>query len=312
MNLNGYEIVQEGKIAKIARVFDEDWIDLNIAESNPEEIIDRLNHSKTKVDIFTFSQRLPHTTPNFSYPVFWENVAAVPITDYDGWWMKRLPQVTRKSIRRSAKRGLEIRYVEFSDELVEGIMGINNDAAFRQGVPFIHYGKDFDTVKREYATFLDRSDFIGAYYNDELIGILKLVHMKEMSSILQIMSKDAHYDKRPTNAMIAKAVEICVEKKAPFLIYGKYIYGNKVINPLTEFKRRNGFERMDIPRYYVPLTARGKMAMRLNLHLRMIDILPNSLINYFVGMRGTFYSKIHPLVSSRNKDKNLKLSVMNH
>ena len=82
-----------------------------------------------------------------------------------------------------------------------------------------------------------------------------------------------HYDKRPMNALIAKAAEIYKQKRISQLIYGKFIYGNKRRSSLVEFKRRNGFEQVNFPRYYVPLTFRGKIlvGLRLYTYLNSID-----------------------------------------
>ena len=71
-----------------------------------------------------------------------------------------------------------------------------------------------------------------------------------------------HYDKRPANALIAKAVEICEQEGISHLMYCNYVY-NDPKSSLTEFKRRNGFEKVLLPRYYIPLTPKGKIALRL-------------------------------------------------
>ena len=63
----------------------------------------------------------------------------------------------------------------------------------RQGRPFWHYGKDIDSVRIENATFSERSDFLGAYCGDELIGFIKLVYMGQSSWCDAILIKD----KRP-------------------------------------------------------------------------------------------------------------------
>ena len=69
-----------------------------------------------------------------------------------------------------------------------GITKIYNESPMRQGKPFWHYGKDFETVRRENATFLNRSYFIGAYFENELIGFIKLVYEKNFASMMQIIS----------------------------------------------------------------------------------------------------------------------------
>ena len=51
--------------------------------------------------------------------------------------------------------------------------------------------------------------FLGAYYENELVGFIRLIYVGKEASIIQVLSKMKHYDKRPTNALISKAVEIC-------------------------------------------------------------------------------------------------------
>ncbi len=286
--VDNVNIIFTGKILKWASIQDEAWLK-DIPLTDPQKFIYAIKQNKNKADILTFSQKLPDTEPKYGYPMEWDNVAAVPIITFEDWWEKRLPQVTRKSIRRAVKRGVSSKVVEFNDELVQGIIGVNNDTPIRQGLPNVDYGKDFDVVKNEYSSFLENTIFIGAYLKDELIGIIKMIDLGASASIMQIVSKPSHYDKRPTNVLIKKAVEVCNEKGIKYLIYGKYVYGNKTDSSLTEFKRRNGFEQIDIPKYYIPLTIRGKIAMKLGIHLGLLKILPSGLINFLRNLRTKWY-----------------------
>src|SRR5207247_2863912 len=128
----------------------------------------------------------------------------------------------RKDVRRSAKRGCVVTVTEFNAELVRGIVEIYSESPIRQGKAFSHYRKDFDAVQREHSTFLERSTFIGAYYKDELIGFMKIVFVGKVAAMMQFLSKISHYDKRPANALIAKAVEHCAREGMSYLTYGKY------------------------------------------------------------------------------------------
>src|SRR5262249_61645658 len=130
----------------------------------------------------------------------------------------------------------------------------------------------------------------GAYVNDELIGLIQLIYMGEVAAILELLTKSSHYDKRPANALIAKAVELCAADGLSYLTYGKYTYGNKgTDNPLTEFKRRNGFEEFRIPRYYVPLTSTGRLVLACRLHRGALGILPQTAIASLLNLRGKWY-----------------------
>jgi len=286
--VDGKTVIVSGKWIKMASVQSEDWLEGHVIE-DPELFITRLKETSLKADILTFSQKLPETRPRFKYSMEWENVAATPTTSFSEWWEQRLPQESRKNVRRAAKRGVDVRLAEFNDELICGISKIYNEAPLRQGRPFWHYGKDVATVKRENSSFLERSDFIGAYYRGELIGFVKLVYLGKVASLLQIVCMNSHYDKRPANALIAKAVELCEQKGMAYLIYGKFVYGNNYRSQLTEFKRRNGFERVLIPKYYVPLTTKGKFALRLRLHRDFKEMLPGPLIFFLTNLRARFY-----------------------
>jgi hypothetical protein len=104
-----------------------------------------------------------------------------------------------------------------------------------------------------------------------------------------ILAKIAHRDKAPINALLAKAVEICAQKGVPYLRYDKLIYGSKGIDSLSEFKLHNGFQKYDVPRYYVPLTTRGKMYLALNLQKGRRGILPPWLAKLMLELRRKLY-----------------------
>ena len=103
-----------------------------------------------------------------------------------------------------------------------------------------------------------------------------MVHVGDIASIMQILTHQRHFDKKPANALIAKAVQVCEEKRMSHFVYCQYVYGNNTDSPLTEFKRRNGFEQVLLPRYYIPLTVRGKLAIRCGLHLGLEGFFPRA------------------------------------
>jgi hypothetical protein len=289
IDINGRAVVVAGKWIKVATIQDEYWLEGELED--PEAFIRSLKEHRSKgfkADIFAFTQKLPNVRPRHAYPMEWDNVAAICLSSFEEWW-KRLPTETRRNVRLSTKRGVVTQVTELNKDFIRGIVEINNESPFRQGRRFHHYGKDVDTVRKDYSTFLERSEFIGAYDGGELIGFMKIVYIGEVAAIMQILSKTSHYHKKPANALIAKAVEHCQKKNLSFLTYMKYRYGNKRENPLTEFKRRNGFEEFPVPRYYVPLTAKGKICMALKLHRDLVGILPEALIYPLLSLRRMWY-----------------------
>jgi hypothetical protein len=178
-----------------------------------------------------------------------------------------------------------IKVAPFSDELMRGLLEIYNETPVRQNRPFWHYGKDFQTVKNENSSYLDQSYFIAAYYDSELIGLIKLVKFGQYASIMQIISKIKHRDKATNNGLLEKAVEICANEGIPFLVYANFIYGKKGEDKLTDFKESIGFEKMEVPRYYIPVSLKGKLVLKLNLHHGFVHILPEKVFKFLLEVR---------------------------
>jgi hypothetical protein len=271
-----------GKLIKTARIEEEWYHDVE----NPASLIKGLKESKSGADIFTFWQRLPEAKPKYNYYMEWDAIAALPIKSFDYWYKKQIDNNARRAIKRAEARGVEVKVANFDDDFVKGMTSIFNETPIRQGKPFWHYGKDMQTVRKEFSRYLYREDLIGAYYNGELIGFIMLAHAGKYALTGQIISKIAHRDKSPNNALIAKAVEFCENKKIPYLVY--FMWGR---GSFSEFKRRNGFEKTLLPRYYIPLTIKGAIALKLHLHHGFVGILPEKLILRLIGLRSKWYAR---------------------
>ena len=287
--VNGKELVSTGKWLRVARVRGEEMMEEGLKD--PEVYCAALRSAERKTlgaDIFTFTQKATTTQPIFSYPIEWESVAGIRSIDFEGWW-EALPQVTRKNVRRSQKRGVTIRVKEFDRELIEGIRSVNDDCPVRQGMKNAYFGQTFDDTQRRYGEFAGRCDFICAYSQEEAIGFLHLVYRQDTAAILNLTVKPSHSDERPANALIAKAVELCCARGISLLTYGLYNHGNKRENSLREFKDRNGFTEIVVPRYFVPLTLWGRIGMKVKLHRGLVGILPHSIITSGVAARSLWY-----------------------
>jgi hypothetical protein len=292
-------VVVTGKWIRTAQIKDEEVVE-GVTVEDPESFIAKLRESELRADVFTFAQRPPEITPKYDYHWEWDNWAAIPTTCFKEWW-ENLPQEARKNVRRSTRRGLVIKVVEFDEDLVNGVFRIYNHTAVKDGRLFWHFGKSFETIKRELATYLDRSEFIGAYWNEELIGFIKMVYVDRVATLMHIISMNEHHDKRPMNALIAKAAELCEQKGISQLIYGKFIYGNKRRSSLVEFKRRNGFEQVNFPRYYVPLTLRGEVFVRLRLYRDLNALIPEPILQPLLSLRAWYYKTITTKLALQQK-----------
>jgi hypothetical protein len=279
----------EGRLIRIARLEGDGFEFLE----DPDAALNDLRQLKGRIDLFTFIQKLPATSPKYSYPMEWDNVAALSISTFDHWWARQINDKTRNMVRRAEKKGVAVREVPFDDVLVQGISAIYNESPIRQGKPFWHYGKDLETVRKENGTFLDRSVFIGAFLGGSLIGFAKLVsdEVRGQAGLMQIISMIQHRDKASANALIAQSVRSCAERRIPYLVYAKFSYGKKQRDSLSDFKRYNGFQRMELPRYYIPLTLAGQAALRLGLHRGLVDHIPESVLARLREIRNLWYNR---------------------
>lgn len=268
-------------LVSVASLEDEWYEDVN----NPDSVIGALADSEVRPDIFTFWQRVPETEPRYQYYTEWESLAVLPIKSFDYWWNKQAKGTTRNMVRKSQKAGVEVREATFDDDFVRGMVDIFNEVPVRQGFPFWHYGKDFETVKREFSQFLFREDLIGAYYQGELIGFAMLANAKRYGVIGMFISKMNHRDKATNNALMAKTIEVCEKRRLPYLVYTTWRDTS-----LVDFKRHSGFQEMRVPRYFVPLTQKGKLALKLGFHRQLKDHLPNVVKKPLKELRKRWYN----------------------
>jgi hypothetical protein len=262
----GLTLVVRGRFLTTAEIFDEYWLE---RESLPDArlVVAELERQPHRPDLFTFAQRVPDVAPAYgAYRRELDNYAVLPLSTYDHWFQQQVPSATRRNIRASEKRGVTVRVCRYDDDYVAGISSIYNETPVRAGRRFWHFGKDLDRVRAENGTYAARSTFLAAYLRDEMVGYLKVVWDERTAAIMQILSKSAFLDARPNNALLAEAVRQSCARGVGHLIYETFQYGNKAGDSLARFKENNGFVRMDIPRYYVPLTAKGSLALQLGLH----------------------------------------------
>jgi len=299
LTVDGKTVVVTGGRLKMAAVADEEFI-AGEPVAEPDAFVERLRQRRVQADIFNFARKQGTAALRVPHLMESDNWAVIRISSYAAW-LEKLSQDTRRNVRKATKAGVVLKQLEFTDELVRGISGIYNETPVRQGRPFWHYGKDLETVKRENGTFLERSVFIAAFFKDEIIGFLKMVYVERTASIMQILTKNEHYDKRPANALIAKAVEVCEAAGMTSLVYCKYIYGKNDESPLTEFKRRSGFEQLLYPRYFVPLTLKGRIALALRLHHGISGIVPKPIWRFLLRARARFYETTKRRKASRRE-----------
>jgi len=289
MRVCGKDIEIHGHLVRIASP----ELDQYELLSDPEALVNGLRTSGARIDLFTFMQLMPETSPKYTYPMEWDNLAVLPVSTFDHWWGQQIGFKARNKARQAEKKGITFREVPFDDSLVRGIWEVYNESPIRQGKPNVHFGKDIHTVRKEEATFLDRSFFIGASLGEELIGLMKLTTSdnQRQAYLMNIVSMIKHRDKAPTNALIAHAVRSCATRGINYLVYSNFGYGKKQRDSLSDFKQSNGFQRIDLPRYYVPLTRTGWVAFRLGLHHRLIDLLPESVSAKLRELRKAWYKR---------------------
>lgn len=281
IQVNGLALSVKGTLCRTARLRDEGYEFVD----DPENFCRAMKASMPGADLFTFAQRIAEPLPKHAYRQEWDELAVLPIQSFDHWWRRQIKDKTRNMVRKAEKMGVVVRPVELDDELVRGIKVIYDESPMRQGKPFKHYGKDLETLHRDHATYRDRSDFLGAYAQGRFVGFVKLVHQPGWSSLMQIISLIAERNKAPTNALIAKAIEVCAQKGVPLLQYG--IWSRRGVG---DFKEHHGFRLYQVPRYYVPLSLAGRAAIAMGLHRPLSSRLPGTWLDRAAAIRANWNS----------------------
>jgi hypothetical protein len=261
-------VIRKKGFARIARDIREYKKDVVPTSRFIEKLVDR------GTDIFTFIERkwcctIPN--PSHSWVRTEDNIALLQVTTYDRWW-ENVGKKTRNMVRKAEKSGVKTEVVEPSKKLAEGIWKIYNETPIRQERAFSYYGISLQTVTRGVLSARNCT-FIGAFHQDELVGFIELEYGDKIAVIAQILSLQKHSDKAVNNALVAKAVEVCVTKKIGCFMYGRI--GNHP--SLDKFKQNNDFTKFSLTRYYVPITKKGRIATKIGLHREIKDVLPQPI-----------------------------------
>jgi len=296
MDICGKEIRIEGTLIRLARVAEGyDFVE------NPGQLISALREAGIRVDLLTFMEHLSDPGRKHDFFMEWDNLAAMRVETFDQWFTQCVDSKMRNKLRKAEKIGVKVREVPFDDSLIAGIAAINNECPIRQGRRFPHYGDALETVRRKNGTFVERSVFIGVFFEDALIGYAKLVTDEAggQAGLMQILSMVRHRDKAPNNLIIAQAVRSCAERKIPYLWYANFAYGKKQRDSLSDFKKENGFQRIDLPRYYVPCSRLGQVALHLGLHRGFREYVPKALLEKARKIRNSWYARQTERVKER-------------
>ena len=285
VRLAGHTCVIERGALTVVHLQDEWFEDLQ----QPGALLDELQGSGIKADLFTFWQRLPHVEPSHPYPLEWQDIAVLPLTTHEHWWKNQIRPRVRSQIRKAEKDGLVVKEVPYDDEFVRGMTAIFNESPVRQGRPFWHYGKDFETVKQQFSRYLFREWMIGAYQDGRMVGFMMLANAGRFALTGQIISSLHHRDLSPNNTLISKAVESCAARGLSHLVY---LFWSD--DSLGEFKRRCGFEKVRVPRYCVPLTWKGRLALKTGLHHGWQAALPAGMVRSLKQARSAWYERRAP------------------
>jgi hypothetical protein len=240
--------------------------------SPSEELFQKLR--RMEVDVFTFLERkwcFTISNPKEDWTKTDDNVAIIQTPSNYQDWLKVIGKKTRNMIRKAEKSGIRTEIASPDEKLTDGIWTTYNETPIRQERGFPHYGMPLETVRK--IVFQPNCTFIAAYFQDEFAGFVQLVHGENITIISQILSLQKHRDKAVNNALIAKVIEFCATNNFKWIMYGRI--GNHP--SLDDFKQSNGFHRLVLVRYFVPLTPKGRIAIRLGLQREVKDSLPRSI-----------------------------------
>jgi hypothetical protein len=275
MQIDNTEISLNGKFFRIAKLYHE-WFEFL---DEPAALVEKMKKNKPIPDLFTFVQETHVPRPEFPFHRETAFASVLTIKSFDDWW-DNLHFKARNKARKAQKTGVEIHETELNEVFIRGVEKVYNESPLRQGRKFTHYGKSFDQIKEDLSSFKDKSIFIGAYFNGELIGFMKLFQGNGILRTIHIIATIAHRDKCVMDALIARAVKLCDEKGVSYLHYGDW-----TSRGLGAFRTKYNFQPQECPRYFVPLTARGKFMLNFRLYRPLRERLPQSWVDRLIALR---------------------------
>lgn len=269
------EISVSGKCIRIAKLRHE-WCDFL---DDPEAFIHALRSGSRTAALFTFVPEIEDRNDALPFHKEITSIAVLPVSTFEKWW-DEIGFKTRNKARKAEKSGVVLRIVQLDDAFAQGVESIYNETKVKQGRKFYHYGKKAAEIKAELSSFSDRSTLVGAYFKDELVGFMKLFEGRNVLRTVHIIAAMKHREKCVMDALIAKGVELCSQRGIHHLQYGSWTDGGVGV-----FREKHGFQRMDVPRYFVPLSMMGRIILMLNLHRPMRERLPKSWTKQLVLVR---------------------------
>lgn len=269
------EIAVSGRLFRVAKLRHE-WFEYL---EDPAAFLALMQRNKPAADLFTFLQEAHVPPPELPFRREDANASVLTIKSFEDWW-KNLHFKARNKARKAQKSGVEIRPAVLDEAFVRGVEKIYNESPVRQGRKFTHYGKNSAAIREDLSSFPDRSLFVGAYSNGELVGFMKLFEGNGILRMIHILAMLAHRDKCVMDALIAHAVKICDEKKISLLHYGDW-----ASRGLGTFRVKYDFQRQTCPRYFVPLTLRGRLILNFRLHHPLRERLPQAWSDRLVVIR---------------------------
>ena len=231
---------------------------------------------KKGADVFSFVERgwcfkMPNSRSEWKPSE--DNVALLTIDSYRSWLRGIIRKTHHNPVKRALKKGVTVVQAEAGDVLFEAIWRIYNETPVRQDRAFTHYGLTLEAVRNIFVNEAKNPGafFVAACFEGSIVGFMQVNVHGETAVIRQILSLMKYWKKSINKAMIAKTVEVCSSRGVRWLVYARI--GNHP--SLDKFKEENGFVRFDVRRFYVPLSRKGKVAMRIGLHRDLKDSMPS-------------------------------------
>src|ERR1022692_746069 len=112
LTIGGTDINIRGRLLRVASIEGDKYRFVD----DPRLVVEGLQKSGRRIDLFTFMQRVSETIPKYGYLMEWDNFAALPITTFDDWWAK-VGKKSRNMARQAEKKGVKLREIPFGDVL---------------------------------------------------------------------------------------------------------------------------------------------------------------------------------------------------
>ena len=212
-------------------------------------------------------------------------------------WTNKFNKKARNLVKKFKKSNGIVKVLDRPLDYINEIMEVNLSAPIRQGRPMPpSYTNREIVIKSLEASLKEKKGHLkvyGAFIHDKLVAYSYVVEHNGYAYISRFLTHTKYFKYAVSNGLISAIIEDLCNRNIEVVQYGYWSRHHKGVN---HFLKQHGFERGKVEAYYIPLSRKGRLALRI---LRLISGVKETSLGELlrrVSLVRRFYYKAVPRV----------------